>query len=151
MKLEIAQIQESAMAHGHFKLERIDSNGVTSVLVDAANLIVQAGKNFSAAALVATATPFGWIAVGTNGTAASLSDTALGTELARAAVTSATAAGPITTFSASFPPGVGTGTWQEAGIFNAASAGTMYSHLIFAATSKLAGDTFTITWSITQL
>jgi hypothetical protein len=143
--------KEQATASGHFKLERVTAAGHSEVLVDAPNLIVQTGKNFSAAALTTAVTPFGWIAVGTSGIAVASSDTHLGAELARAAVTSATASGAVTTFSATFASGVGTGTWQEAGIFNAASAGTMYSHTVFTATVKGTGDTFNITWVITQL
>jgi hypothetical protein len=144
-------LKEAASSKGHVRIERFDSDGQLREVRECDNLIVQAGKNLLATALGAAITPFGWIAVGTNGTTPVLSNTTLGTELARVAVTSAAAVGPVTTFSASFLPGIGTGVWQEAGIFNAVSAGVMYSHVVFTAMTKNAGDTLVITWAITQL
>jgi hypothetical protein len=108
-----------------------------------------AGKNLVATALGAAITPVGWIAVGTNGTAPVVGDTALGTEIARVAATAVTV-GNTTTFTATFPAGIGTGTWQEAGLFNAVSAGVMLSRVVFAAEVKLAGDSKVVTWTITQ-
>jgi hypothetical protein len=107
------------------------------------------GKNLVATALGAVITPVGWIAVGTNGTTVTVGDTSLGTEIARVAATAATS-GNVTTFTATFPAGVGTGTWQEAGLFNAANGGVMLSRVVFAAEDKLAGDSKIVTWAITQ-
>jgi hypothetical protein len=41
------------------------------------------------------------------------------------------------------------GAIQEAGVFNALTAGTMLSRTVFAAVNKTASDTLTITWRVT--
>ena len=51
-------------------------------------------------------------------------------------------------YVATFGAGVATGTLTEAGIFNAASSGTMFSRTVFAAINKTASDSVTITWKI---
>jgi len=59
------------------------------VVVEKKNLIVQAGKNFVASAIINSSTsPFTAMAVGTGTTAAALADTTLETEVARSAYTS---------------------------------------------------------------
>jgi hypothetical protein len=89
------------------------------------------------------------MAVGSNATAAAAGDTALGTELGRVALTSGTSASNVATYVATFGTGVGTGAIVEAGILNAASAGTLLCHTTFAVVNKGANDTMTITWTVT--
>lgn len=114
------------------------------------NLIVQVGKNFLAnAVLNSSASPFTYMAIGTNGTAATLSDTTLGTELVRQVFTSGTVSTNVVTLSTTYSAGVGTGALQEAGIFNAITSGTMLSHVVFSTINKGAADTLTITWTVT--
>lgn len=123
-------------------------NGVC--VLDQKNLIVQAGKNFLANALLNTSSsPFTNMAIGTSSTAASLSDTALGSEVARQTFTSSSISSNVLTFVTTYGPGVGTGALTEAGIFNASSGGTMLSHVVFGAVTKGSADSFTITWTIT--
>lgn len=55
----------------------------------------------------------------------------------------------IATFKALFPPTIGTGFIQEAGIFNSATAGTMFARTSFAGINKSDDDILIITWSIT--
>ena len=52
-------------------------------------------------------------------------------------------------YVATFPAGTATAGLQEAGIFNASSAGTMLCRTVFAVINKGALDTLTITWKIT--
>lgn len=117
-----------------------------NVLVDKQNLVVNGGLAFLANALVAaSSSPFTHIAVGSGTTAASAGQTALVTELGRVAFTY-TVAGSSVTLTASFNAGVATGTWNEAGIFNAASAGTMYARTTFGAITKSASTVYIVTW-----
>jgi len=120
------------------------------VVLDKKNLIVNVGKNFLASAVInSSASPFTHMAIGTSGTAAALGDTTLGSELVRQAFTSASVASNVVTLTALYAAGAGTGALQEAGIFNAASAGTMLSHVVFSTINKGAADSLTITWTIT--
>ena len=72
------------------------------------------------------------IAIGSDNTAESNSDTALGAELARAAFDNWAAGGTgICTIDATFGAGVGTGTINEIGVFNDAAAGQMWNRTVF--------------------
>jgi hypothetical protein len=58
---------------------------------------------------------------------------------------------PITaviTYASTFAAGTGTGALVEAGIFNAASAGTMLCKTSFDVVNKQTADTIAITWTI---
>lgn len=112
-----------------------------------ANLVVQAGKDLLAEAIKAVITPFSYIAVGTGTNAAASGDTALQTELTRVTFSSSRT-NNITTLTAVFSAGVGTGAITEAGILNAAVAGTLLSRVVFSVVNKASTDTLTITWSI---
>ena len=116
---------------------------------DIDNLVVTTGKQFIAGRMTGTANVMSYMAVGSGTTAAVIGDTALGSELGRAAISSATTALAVTTYVATFPAGTGTGAVTEAGIFNAASAGTMLCRTVFAVVNKDASDTMSITWLIT--
>lgn len=142
--------QDTLELRGRITLVKTNQHGEVTESFEQDNLIVQVGKNFVANALLnASASPFTNLAVGTSGTAAALGDTTLGAELARMAFTTSGVAANVVTVSATFNPGVATGAWQEAGIFNAAVAGTMFSHIVFSTVSKGALDTITVTWQIT--
>lgn len=114
------------------------------------NLVVTTGRDFVASRLVGTAsTIMSHMAVGSNTTAPALADTALGAELGRVALSSSTATTNVVTYTATFPTGTGTGALTEAGIFNAASGGTMLCRTVFAVVNKAANDTLSITWTVT--
>lgn len=116
----------------------------------AANLVVTTGKNFTASRMVGVASNvMSHMALGSNNTAAAVGDTALGTELGRVALASSTATTNVVTYTATFGTGVATGGVQEAGIFNASSAGTMLCRVVFAVVNKGANDTIAITWTVT--
>lgn len=117
------------------------------------NLITTVGKGWIAARQKDTGQPvqLSHLACGTGATAAAVGDTTLGSELARVALTTAggTVAANVVTYTATFPPGTGTGAITEIGLFNAASVGTMVSRAVFAVKNKEAGDTITFTWTHT--
>lgn len=117
------------------------------------NLVVTAGKVFIAASMAKTTvnTPAAMthMAIGTNNTAPVVGDTTLNTELARVALSSATPSSATIVYIASFPPGTGTGALVEAGIFNAGAAGTLLCRTVYSVINKAAGDSLSITWTIT--
>lgn len=116
----------------------------------AANLVVTTGKNFTASRMVGVASNvMSHMALGSDNTAAAVGNTTLGAELGRVALTAGTATNNVVTYTATFGTGVATGGVQEAGIFNASSAGTMLCRVVFAVVNKGANDTIAITWTVT--
>jgi hypothetical protein len=112
------------------------------------NLVVTAGKNHVASRIGSSATAMGWLEVGTGTNAPAAGDTTLQTALYREAC-SVTVSTNTIQYQTTLAPGEGTGAITEAGIFNASSAGTMLSRVSFPVKNKAAGDTMTITWTIT--
>lgn len=137
-------IQDNIKATGHVTVRL---NG--EIINEIPNLVVTAGKNFIASRMTGTTTAMSHMAIGSSSTAAAAGDTGLGAELGRVALSSSSTTGAVTTYSATFPAGTGTGAVVEAGIFNASSAGTMLCRTTFAVVNKGANDTLTITWQIT--
>jgi hypothetical protein len=116
------------------------------------NLLVDAGEAHIADRLSASPTgaAMSHMAIGTGSTAAAFGDTALGAETDRNALTSATDAGNVVTYVGTWAAGDGTNAaLREAGIFNAASDGTMLARAVYANIDKQAGDTLTVTWTVT--
>jgi hypothetical protein len=62
---------------------------------------------------------------------------------------SGTSAGAVVTYTATFNPGVATGAITEAAVLNASTGGTMLNRSTFPVVNKAAGDTMTITWTVT--
>lgn len=114
------------------------------------NLVVSAGKDYVASRMKdTTKAAMSHLAVGTGSTNPAAGDTALGSELARQALTSTTVSGNEITYIATFAPGTGTGALTEAGLFNASSGGDMLCRTTFAVVNKAAADSMTITWVVT--
>jgi len=127
---------------------KIALNGETVQEVD--NLVVTAGKGYVASRMKdATATAMSHMAIGSGSTAAAASDTALGNQLGRVALTSTAVSNAVVTYTATFGAGTGTGAVTEAGILNASSGGTMLCRTVFSVVNKGASDSMTITWTVT--
>ena len=119
---------------------------------DLKNLVVSTGLAFIASRMKeATATVMSHMSLGTGTTAAALGDTTLGTEISgsRVSLTSTTVTANQVTYIASFAAGVGTGAVTESGIFNADTSGTMLCRTVFPVVNKQAGDSMTVTWTVT--
>ena len=114
------------------------------------NLVVDTGLDYIASRMKdATATAMTHMAVGSGTTVAAAGQTALVTEVARVALTSSTVTGESIAYVASYAAGTGTGALTEAAILNASSSGTMLCRTVFSVINKGAGDTMTVTWTIT--
>ena len=88
-------------------------------------------------------------AIGTDATTPAYSQLTLqGTELARVAITSKVASSENLTVKALFPAGTGTGTIEEAGLFDASSLGNMFCRWLTTTFVKSATDAFSITWTV---
>ena len=120
------------------------------VVQEVDNLVVTTGKGYVASRMKdATATAMSHMAIGTSTTAAAASQTALGSESARVALTSTTVSGADVTYVATFAAGTGTAAITEAAILNASSGGTMLCRTVLAVVNKGASDSMTITWVVT--
>lgn len=77
------------------------------------------------------------------------SGTALGTELDRNAFTSKIRSNAVVTMVTDWAAGDGTGAITEAGLFDASSSGNMWCSASFSVVNKAAGDSLTLTWTLT--
>lgn len=139
------------MLHDNFNMIGHLSIAINDEVVqEVPNLVVTDGKEYVASRMKdTTKAAMSHMAIGTVSTAAAASDSALGGQANRAALTSATVAGTTITYIATFGAGSGTGAITEAGLFNQSSAGDMLCRTVFAVINKGQNDAMTISWSVT--
>jgi hypothetical protein len=143
-------LQEDLKMKGELTISVFDRNGNLKSAQHVPNLVVTAGKQYIASRIASNSTTImGYMAIGTGSGTPVAGDTALGTEAGRVSVTAFTASTNTVTATATFAAGTGTGAITEAGIFNAASAGTMLCRTTFPVVNKASGDSIAITWTIT--
>jgi hypothetical protein len=146
-------IDECVKLHGAITLTLKKSNGEVEV-IHKDNLIVNGGFDFIADAIgKPTSRPnvMGWIAVGTGTTAAAATQTTLVTEIDRNAATYGHTVGTrVFSFTADFLAGDATGALTEAGVFNAASTGTMFDRVSFPVVNKGVDDSLTAVFTFTM-
>ncbi len=135
-------------ATGLLHIELLDADGNLVESRDVNNLVVTSGLTHLAARAVGTPTAMSHMAAGSGTASTSLANTTLGTELGRVTL-SASSSVNVITYTATFGPGVATGSISELGIFNASSAGTMLARTVFTAIPKDALMTLTVTWAVT--
>lgn len=124
------------------------------------NIVTTAGKNAlasllnSASAGTSLVTHMGF---GTSTTAVAAGDTALGTELTigsggynRATVTRSNPSGNVIQYVATLTGVTSNPTIQEAGLFSAATAGTLFAHQLTGAVNlATSSDSLQVTWQVT--
>ncbi len=139
------------MLHDNFNMIGHLSIAINDEVVqEVPNLVVTDGKEYVASRMKdTTKAAMSHMAIGTVSTAAAASDSALGGQANREALTSATVAGTTITYIATFGAGSGTGAITEAGLFNQSSAGDMLCRTVFAVINKGQNDAMTISWSVT--
>lgn len=132
------------------------------------NLIVNAGVEGVASRIaphdgtINPSSAYNYIALGTDNTPAAATQTALVSELpfgpnyvrlqdaTAQYVPASGSVPPKLILSVIYPPNQATGTLRESAIFNAASGGNMFARqVITPEIAKAAGDTLTVTWTIT--
>lgn len=119
------------------------------------NVVTADGTSFVAAFLASAAAAastftMNYIAIGTDSTAESSTDTALGAELARVEATISNVTGSIYRLTASFPSGATyAGAITEYAIYNTSVAGTMLSRDTEAVINKGVDDTLVCITDIT--
>lgn len=143
-------INEGLKLRGDVALVLRDKDGNVKDQRHIENLIVDTGLNFICDRMKNDETAMTHMALGSGSTAAAAGDTALGTQLgSREALDSSTVTNNQIVYVASFEAGDATGAVTEAGIFNAASGGTMLCRTVFSVVNKAADDTLTVNWTIT--
>ena len=117
------------------------------------NLVVTAGKQWVAGRFKDGSIPaeMSHMAIGSADTAPAAGNTALATELNRIALTTdgGTVSNNTVQYDASWTSAAAAYAIKEAGIFNAASGGTMLARTTFAVINKGTDDTVSISWTIT--
>lgn len=144
-------INDNMKAKGRLSVILKDKDGNVKDTREVDNLVVNTGLAFIASRMGGTSSDvMSHMAIGSGTTAAAAGDTDLESILgSREALDSSTVTANAIEYVSSFEAGEGTGAVTEAGIFNAATAGTMLCRTVFSVVNKGADDTMTITWTIT--
>tara|TARA_B110000977_G_scaffold195336_1_gene273593 strand:- start:434 stop:883 length:450 start_codon:yes stop_codon:yes gene_type:complete len=144
-------INEELKLRGDVAIVLKDKNGNVKDSREIHNLVVSSGLEFICSRMAGTsAGVMSHMALGSGTTAASSGQTDLVSILgSREALDSTSASSNTITYVSSFEAGEGTGAVTEAGVFNAASSGTMLCRTVFAVVNKAADDTMSVTWTIT--
>ena len=144
-------INEELKLRGDVAIVLKDKNGNVKDSREIHNLVVSSGLTFICSRMGGTsASVMSHMALGSGTTAASSGQTDLVSILgSREALDSTSASSNTITYVSSFEAGEGTGAVTEAGVFNAASSGTMLCRTVFAVVNKAADDTMSVTWTIT--
>ena len=136
---------------GKVKFEVVDQEGrtVNSLIVN--NLVVDAGLALVTAYLSgsAPAAPVSHIAVGDGQTAPTPGDTSLENELIRAAADITNPSNASVQFQHIWATGTASGTYYEAGLFDADTAGNMFSRVTFPELIVEDIHQLIVTWTIT--
>jgi hypothetical protein len=138
---------------GRLQVVLRNPDGSVKESYDIPNVVTTAGKEYIAERMKETGRPneMSHMAVGEGTTTAAVGNTALENELTRISlfVAGGTVSDNSVVYEATFAAGVGTGAITEAGIFNAASSGTMLCRTVFPVINKGTSDTLGITWTVT--
>jgi len=151
----MTEIKDKMGLKGTCHVQLFDKDGKLKDEEIVQNVVTKVGDAHVADRLSGTPgeNPMSHMAIGTGTTAATSDDTTLETELDRNALTSknqgAGADDNDVIYIGDWAAGDGTGAITEAGIFNAAAAGTMLCRSVFAVKNKGAADTLKITWTFT--
>jgi hypothetical protein len=137
-------------AKGKLSIVVNDTAGNLKQELNVTNLVVDTGLDYIASRMKdTTQTAMSHMAIGDGTNDPAAGDTGLQNQLGRVSLLSTTVTSNSVEYVATFPAGTGTGAVTEAGIFNASSGGTMLCRTEFAVINKAAGDSMTITWTVT--
>lgn len=144
-------IREHITMLGELNINLTNEFGLVKLDKTYPNLVVFSGKKYIANRMTSNNSPImSHMAIGGNSIEASNTDITLNFEITRIPLSSTTLSSNTITYVASFGPYLGTGTINEAGIFNSnlANSGTMLCRTTFPDINKEINDTLTITWNV---
>lgn len=147
----MTEMKESLKITGKVTIKVFDENMKLIQEQTSSNLIVSVGKTYLAAWLAAASQAgefMSYIALGTGNTAPTAGDTGLQSPLSPRVQGVLLSSLNTWQNTATFGPGVCTGTLSEAGLFSAITSGTMFARNVFAPISKLAGTTVQVVWQV---
>lgn len=121
-------------------------SGINTITTGGLSALVQ---HLASAVAAATTFTSRYIAIGSDNTAETAADTALGTELARHTGTVSQVDGGIYRVTATFPSGTGTGNVYEYGLLDSNTAGTLFSRDTEGLVTKGANDDLVVITEIT--
>lgn len=147
-------LKDQVKLRGKITFRLFGSDGELKEVRVIKNLVVTAGKNFTASWLAASPSSISdqfmkYLAIGTGTTAPAAGDTALETEVGTRVAGTISSSTNVWQHQGTFDAGNGTGAITEAGLFNASSGGTMLARQTFSAINKASGDSLQLTWQIT--
>ena len=145
-------INDNLSVKGEVVITLTDENGNLKARQEINNLVVNTGKAFISSRMIGTALGvMSHMALGSGTTAPALTDTALESLLGTREIldSSTNPASGVIIYTSTFEAGDATGAVTEAGIFNAATSGTMLCRTTFDVINKGASDTISVTWTIT--
>tara|TARA_R110000764_G_scaffold26612_2_gene63093 strand:+ start:8784 stop:9233 length:450 start_codon:yes stop_codon:yes gene_type:complete len=144
-------INDNLKLRGDVAIVLKDKDGKVKESREINNLVVDAGLTFICSRMADVSSDvMSHMALGSSTTATAGGQTDLVSILgARELLDSTTASSNTIVYVSSFEAGEGTGAVTEAGIFNAATAGTMLCRVVFPVVNKQADDTMSVTWTVT--
>ena len=145
-------IADDLKLKGRLTVNLIAEDGSIKETQEIPNLVVTTGKGFVASRMAGTsAGVMSHMSIGTTSTAAAVANTTLANEVARVSLVSTTVSDNDVVYSATFPASTPSSAAAvvEAGIFNAASGGTMLCRTVFSFIKKGSNDSISIQWTIT--
>jgi hypothetical protein len=145
-------VNDGVAVRGRVHVELFGPDGALKESRTVSNLVTTAGKAHIADQL--SSSPGGaamsHMALGTGTTNPAIGDTAVETEIDRNALTSRTDAGAVVTYVGTWAAGDATNAAiSEGGILNNSSGGTLLARAEWTPINKGAGDTLTVTWTVT--
>ena len=147
-------LNENIKAQGQLEIVLRDGDNNIKTTLNVPNLVVTMGKSYIASRIASnTANVMSHMEIGTNATVPDATNTALGFAVANSRTALNVSGGTVSStqvvYTAVFGAGVGTGPLTEAGIFNAASVGSMLCRTTFPLVNKDVSDSLTISWKLT--
>lgn len=145
-------INDNLSVKGEVVITLTDENGNLKARQEINNLVVTAGKAYIGSRMIGTSqSVMSHMALGSGTTAPAAGNTALESLLGSREIldSSTNPASGVVIYTSTFEAGDATGAVTEAGIFNAATSGTMLCRTTFGVINKGASDTMSVTWTIT--
>lgn len=145
--------KEPVKLTGKYYVTLFGPDGSVKETAETTNVVTSVGKEFLASllasAVAGVTSTAKYAAIGTDATAETAANTALGTEVARHTGTVSYVSNAIYQVTATFATGVGTGDIVEYGILSSSTGGTLLSRSTKSAIAKGASDTLRVVFQMT--